>query len=292
MIRSMTGFGRGEIIDQGYQISCELKGVNHRYFDMYLRMSRRYNILEDKIKEKVKGYVNRGRIELNVTIEKTDDSARSILVDKKLALAYYKSLEELAKTLDISSELKIIDIYRLPDVYSLQDKEEDLDLVWEVMQKALEQALVSLNEMRTEEGKNLAYDIKERNEQIIQLVDQLEKRAPDVIKTHEERIINRIKELIPQEEIDENRIIQEIALYSDKVNIDEEIVRLKSHAKQFNELTFSTGAVGRKCDFLLQEMFREINTISSKANDYEMSKVVVEVKSELEKIREQVQNIE
>lgn len=293
MIKSMTGFGRSQVDESGYAISCELKGVNHRYFDPHIRISRRYGSLEEKIKEEIKKIVSRGRIEISINIEKSGEKPRNIKVDKGLAIAYYNSLKDLAENLDISAEFKLIDIFRLPEVYSLEDIEEDLEITWQVLQKSLSLALNSMLEMRINEGQNLLEDILARNTFILAEVDKLEQRSPQVAKEYQEKLRNRITELIGQEMVDEARILQEAAVFADRASITEEIVRLKSHVKQFNEvLQNGDDAVGRKCDFLVQEMFREINTVASKANDIEMSQVVVGVKAELEKIREQLQNIE
>lgn len=292
MIKSMTGFGRSGINEKGYEISCELKGVNHRYFDPHIRISRRYSFLEEKIKEELKKKLNRGRLEISINIEKTNDTARNIQVDKGLAMAYYESLKDLAENLNISSDFKVIDVFRLPDVFNLADEQEDPELVWMVLNKALDEAVESLVAMRSKEGANLGKDILARNAYILSAVEILEKRAPLVAQEYQEKLRNRIKDMTNAVTVDETRIIQEAAIFADKASITEEIVRLKSHIKHLDELVDADDAVGRKCDFLLQEMFREINTIASKANDIEMSQIVVDVKAELEKIREQLQNIE
>ena len=292
MVRSMTGFGRGQISDCGYNVNCEIKGVNHRYFDTFIRISRRYSLLEDRIKEELRKYVSRGRLEININIEKSGESKRNIKVDKELAIAYYNYLKELAEKLNISQEIPIIDLFRLPEVFSLEDEEEDIEVVWMVLKQSLGLAMDSLVAMRIKEGLNLAEDIRNRNSTIMNMVEQLETRSPQVCSEHGERLRSRILEFMEQDFIDEQRLLQEIAIFAEKSNVTEEIVRLKSHSKHLEELMHSEDAVGRKSDFLVQEMFREINTIASKANDLEMNHIVVEVKAELEKIREQLQNIE
>lgn len=292
MVRSMTGFGRSQADIPGYQATCEVRGVNHRFLDSHIRISRRYSILEDKIREEIKKYVNRGRIEININIEKTGESKRNIKLDKDLAIAYHNSLKELEKNLNISSALGLMDIFGLPGVFSLEDQEEDQEMLWSLVQKSLGGAMNSLIQMRQKEGRNLANDILERNQLILSMVEKLDCRAPLVAKEYYDRLRKRLSELLAQEIIDEQRITQEAAMFADKSNITEEIVRLKSHVGYLHELMTVGGLIGRKCDFLLQEMFREINTIASKANDLEMSRIVVEAKAELEKIREQVQNIE
>ncbi|MDD2585551.1 MAG: YicC family protein [Syntrophomonadaceae bacterium] len=292
MVKSMTGFGRGQLVDGGYEVLCEVKGVNHRYLDINLRLSRRYNALEDKIKEEIKKYVNRGRLDISINIEKIDESLRNIKVDKDLAIAYHDYLKELAENLNISPEIKIIDIFRLPEVFTLEDQNEDLDITWEALKKALTLSMKSLVEMRSKEGNNLAIDIVNRNHLILSMVERMETKSPEVAEEYFEKLHRRISELVSQEVVDEQRILQEAAIFADKSNITEEIVRLRSHVKHLDELMEDGDSIGRKCDFLVQEMFREINTIASKANNLEISRIVVDAKAELEKIREQLQNIE
>ncbi len=292
MIKSMTGFGKSQVEKDGYSVTCEVRGVNHRYFDTHIRLSRRYMFLEDRIKEEIKQFVTRGRIEMTLNIEKTGESTRNITVDNDLAMAYHKYLKELAEKLNISQDIRLIDIFRLPEVFNVSDDEEDLELVWLVMREALSGAMASLAEMRSKEGQNLARDILGRNDQILAMVDQLEELAPQVARDYEEKLRKRITELVGQDLADEQRILQEAAIFADKASITEEIVRLRSHIKHFAEFMQEDEAVGRKCDFLIQEMFREINTVASKNNHLPMSSLVVDVKAELEKMREQIQNIE
>ncbi len=288
----MTGFGRSQVNNLGYQATCEVKSVNHRFFDSYVRIPRRYSLLEDQINKELKRYVTRGRIEANVNIEKTKETESILKVDKDLVIAYYNYLKETAENLDISSEIQVIDLFRLPEVVRLEARKEDLDVVWQVVKQAVDMAMESLVEMRLKEGQNLAQDIIKRNGQILSMVEQLEARSSFVILNYRDKLRTRIAELAGTEALDEQRIMQEAAILADKSSITEEIVRLKSHIKHLDELITSEGVVGRKCDFLIQEMFREINTVASKANNLEISKIVIEVKTELERIREQVQNIE
>ncbi len=291
-MRSMTGFGRGQTDAQGYLITCEIKGVNHRYFDSYIRMPRRYGLLEERIKEVIKKHVSRGRLEVSINIDKTGASQRDIKVDKDLAIAYYKYLKELAENLSLSPEIRIIDLFRLPEVSNLQEPEEDMEEVWSLIESALNMAIENLLAMRIKEGRNLANDITMRNQIILGMVEKLEERSPVVTKEYGDKLRKRIGEWISVEELDEQRLLQEILIFADRSNVTEEIVRLKSHIEHLNELMQNEDAVGRKADFLVQEMFREINTVGSKANDLEMNRLVVETKAEIEKIREQLQNIE
>lgn len=292
MAMSMTGFGKGECSSNGYKVMVEIKGVNHRYFDLSLRASRRYLALEDRIREKLKGYLTRGRIEVNLNIEQTGEQSRHIKVDKDLAIAYYKSLKELAETIGISPNFGVLDLFRLPEVFALEETEENLDELWAVVDIALESAVADFVQMRLREGHNLTQDILDRDRIIMGYVDEIEERSPQVVSEYAERLKKRLGDLLSEVPIDEMRLAQEVAILADKACINEEIVRLRSHSMQLKELLSSDQPVGRKCDFLIQEMFREINTIGSKANDLRIAQLTVEVKAELERIREQVQNIE
>ncbi|MDD2509719.1 MAG: YicC family protein [Syntrophomonas sp.] len=292
MIKSMTGFGHSQVTNEGYKISLEIKSVNHRFLDPHIRISRRYTLLEDRIREELKNFVNRGRLDVNINIEKIDDSLRDIKLDKDLAIAYYYYLKDLAEKLNISQEIRVIDVFRLPEVFSLEEKEENWENLWEVLKEAITIAMKELLTMRINEGQNLARDIMQRNQLILSRVEKLECRSPEIAEENMERLRKRISELVSQQMLDEARIVQEAAIFADKSSITEEIVRLKSHSDYLSNFLNSDDPIGRKADFLVQEMFREINTIASKANDLEMSQIVVEVKAELEKIREQLQNIE
>ncbi len=292
MVRSMTGFGRAQVDSPEYLVNCEMKGVNHRYLDINIRMPRRYNILEERIKEDLKRSLNRGRLEVSFNIEKIGDSKRNIKLDKELAIAYYNNLKELAEKLNITPDIRLIDVFRLPEVFNLEDQEEDLDELWSVISQALETATAGLLEMRRKEGENLAKDIQYRSRLILSMVEALEDRSPQVVREYDEKLRSRVAELLSNETLDEQRLTQEVVLFADKSNVTEEIVRLKSHIQHLDEMLAAGDSIGRKCDFLLQEMFREINTIASKASDLEMNRTVIEVKAELEKIREQIQNIE
>jgi uncharacterized protein (TIGR00255 family) len=288
----MTGYGQAQVNRSGYQISCEVRSVNHRYLDTNIRMPRRYALLEDNIKEEIKKYVSRGRLEFTINIEKTEAKARNIKVDKDLAITYHRYLKELADDVNISPQIKIIDLFRLPEVFVLEEDVEDVEEIWPILQIALTEAMQSLVAMRNREGNYLIEDILQRTDLIADMVTELEQRSPLVAKEHTDKLRQRISELIGNELLDEARIYQEAALFAERINATEEIVRLQSHIQHLRQLLQEQNSVGRKCDFLVQEMFREINTIASKANDYEMSRIVVETKAELEKIREQLQNLE
>jgi len=246
---------------------------------------------EERIKKKIQENVARGRLDVYVTIDDNRENKRKIKLDKELAVEYYNYLRELAKILEIDFQLRVIDIVQLPDVIIAEEEEKDLEEIWSVVEKALEQAVAHLVQMRTQEGANLYKDFLHRKKQVRQLLQQIKERAPLLSEELREKLRSRVEALVG-EEIEEERLLTEVVFYAERSDITEEVVRLFSHLDQFSKLLEASGPVGRKLDFLLQEMNREINTIGAKAADLVISPLVVEIKSELEKMREQVQNVE
>lgn len=293
MIKSMTGFGRGENSDSVRSFSVEIKSVNHRYNDIIIKMPKHLNYLEERIKKIIRSKLTRGRIEIYINLEYIAGGDIEVQVDVPLATSYKKAVDMLCKELDINKEINVEMLTRFPDVLKIEKREEDEDEVWTCLVSALEQALNRLISMRNDEGKELANNITLKAHKIKEIVEEIEERAPKVVIEYKDKLTNRIKELLEEKyDIDENRLANEIAYYADKCSIDEEIVRLYSHINQMHKSLDLDIPVGRKLDFLVQEMNREINTIGSKVGDIEITKKVVEIKSELEKIREQIQNIE
>jgi uncharacterized protein (TIGR00255 family) len=292
LVNSMTGYGRGEAEGEGKQITVELKSVNHRYLETVVRLPRQYNSLEEKIKRVIGEKVSRGRVEVYLNFAETGEKKRFIKVDKDLALAYDNTLEDLAKTLDISYSRDLYRLVSMPDVMSVEDTQEDLDAIWAVCNNALLIALTAFIEMRGQEGTRLQEDLIHRIDKIAQCIKEIEVRQPKVVKDYQEKLHLRLAELLVEIPVDENRMANEVASFADRISITEELVRLHSHLAQFKASLNLQEPIGRKLDFLLQELNREINTTGSKANDMEIARIVVEVKSELEKIREQVQNLE
>ncbi len=288
----MTGYGRGENIGGGRKWIVEIKSVNHRYLDISLRLPRNISLLEDNIRNVIKKKISRGRIDLFVKIQDEDAEKRNVKLDKELAKAYYSALGELADTLQISKEIKLMDIALMPDVLGYEETEEDLDLNWSFLQVALNEALEQLLEMRAKEGQELCKDLNKKISQLKETCSYIEEKAPVIVQEYEEKLTKKLNDALNGWEVDKNRILTEVAIMADKSSIDEEIVRFESHLKQLENDLMSKGSVGRKLDFLLQELNREINTIGSKSNNYEINNLVVEVKTNLEKMREQVQNIE
>ncbi|PAB58860.1 YicC/YloC family endoribonuclease [Anaeromicrobium sediminis] len=293
MIKSMTGFGRGENADNKRQFTVEIKTVNHRYNDIVIRMPKKLNYLEENIKKLVKEKINRGRVEIYVSLENVGQSEVNISLNRELAAEYIDVLKTLSKEFQIVDDISATFVSKFPEVVKIEDKEEDQEEIWNCLKVSVMGALEQLVNMRLEEGQKLALDIEKRCYNIDNVVEEIKLRSPKIVEEHREKLRQRIEDMLGDSyEIDDQRLAVEVAYMADKSNITEEIVRLKSHIDQLNNSLKSTGSIGRKLDFLIQEMNREINTIGSKTNDLEVTNYVVDVKSELEKIREQVQNIE
>lgn len=292
MTRSMTGFGRGEYKSEKQDFLIEIKTVNHRYSDLFLKLPRQLSFLEDKVRETISKSISRGKIDVYVSYDEHGDDSRSVQIDEPLAKAYIKSIETLRDNFNLRDDISVSLVARFPDVLKIEKTEVDEDETWQGFKKALDAALDSLVKMREVEGEGLKKDMVERASYIKSIVKIIEDYSPQVVRDYKQKLENRLKELLDQQVVDESRIAMEVAIFADRCSINEELVRLNSHIKQFKQTLDMDQPVGRKLDFLVQEMNREINTIGSKANDIEIAKHVVEIKSEIEKIREQVQNIE
>ena len=292
MVKSMTGYGRGEAVSDSHRITVEAKSVNHRFLEIVVRMPKQLLPLEEKIKGLVQEKVTRGRVDIFISLEENGEKKRLVKVDKGLGLAYYNALRELADDWGIPEKFDLVQMASLPGLLSLENEEDDLEAVWSVISEALICAMDDLIGMRASEGEKLAKDLLKRRETIAAYVDAIAERSPLVVSEYQEKLSQRIQELLGEVQIDESRLANEIAFFADRASITEELVRLNSHLEQMGHILSHDDAVGRKLDFLGQEMNREINTIGSKANDLAIGRLVVEVKSELEKVREQVQNLE
>ena len=299
MLKSMTGFGRGEYNDENLSFVIEMKTVNHRYNEVAIRLPRFLNALEDKIRKTILQTVSRGRVDVFITADYNSSEGCRVKVDKALALACHDALREVCEAVGypdtkLLEQAEILYISRCPEVISAKEGYFDVETLWPKILIAIESALTNLVAMRTAEGSNIQSDLVSRADLIAEKLKVVEERAPQVVLDYDKRLGERINELLKNfdQQVEPERLIQEVAIFSDRVNITEEIVRLKSHIKQFKAMVNSEQPVGRKMDFLIQEFNREANTIASKANDFTITQVVVEIKGEIEKIREQVQNIE
>lgn len=294
MLKSMTGFGRGEFMDAEHRLVVEVKAVNHRYNEIVIRMPKNLGSLEDKIRKTVAATLQRGRIDVFVTVDEYGEKNRGVRVDKELAIAYHKALKELGELLGAPAGESAHQISRYPDVLRVEEVSTDVEGLWAKLQTAVEAAVQNLMAMRLAEGASIEQDMAARIDAIAANVNVVEERAPQVLAEYREKLLARMREVLATvgAEPDEVRLLQEAALFGDRISIAEELVRLRSHLRQFKETLASGEAVGRKLDFIVQEMNRETNTIASKANDFTVANVVVEIKSEIEKVREQIQNIE
>lgn len=294
MVKSMTGFGRSEYTDEKRNIIVEIKSVNHRYSDISVRMPRRYSFAEDKIKNLVKETLRRGKIDISILVENTAESDVNVKLNTMIAKQYYGNLKELAGEFGLDDNITLQFLATLPDVMKSMPDVEDEEEVAKALLAATADAVSKIDEMRTAEGAKLAEDLIMRGETIRELAAKIAERSPLVTKAYEEKLRERITELVGKSvAVPEDRILLEAAIFADKASITEELVRLDSHTMQLkNILVSSNQPDGKKLDFLVQEMNREANTIGSKANDIEITNLMLEMKSEIEKIREQVQNIE
>lgn len=289
----MTGFGTSEYCDSVYKINIEIKSVNHRYHDLSIHMPRTLNPLEDKVRKFVAQYLIRGKIDVFISFTVCQQRSSKIKVDKDLAIAYHESLRDLSSLLQMSPPDDVYAIANYQGVLSFDEDLADFTQFSAKLMKVLEAAVLHLLRMRVVEGENIFNDLIKRINNLENYVDAIEQRAPEIISDYQERLLAKVRTLLKSTEIDDVRITQDTLLFAEKINFTEEVVRLKSHFAQFKMVIASSDEViGRKMDFMLQEMNRETNTIASKANDFFVAKIVVDLKSELEKIREQIQNIE
>ena len=292
MIRSMTGFGRGTLEEDGKSFVIEIKSVNHRYFDLNVKMPRTLISLEDRFRKAINEKVNRGKIDVFITQNTYEKEEIIAKFNKNIADSYVRCLEEIRSTYVVRDDISVSLIAKFPEVISLQKNSEEVELIWESLAIPLKEALELLVEMREKEGLKLKEDMVKRCNNVRKLLEGVEFRAPQVAKEYKNKLEQRIKDMFNDSRIDENRIAMEVAIFVDKSNVDEEIVRLDSHIKQMIYTLNLNEAVGRKLDFIIQEMNREANTISSKASDLELVNIVIDIKNEIEKIREQAQNVE
>lgn len=288
----MTGFGSGTIVEDGKEISIELKSLNHRYTDINIRIPRNLSFLEDDIRKKIQAQVFRGHIDVFINYQNTNEDSHDIKIDFALLKSYLNSFEQIKKTTNLVDDITLSQILKLDDILIVSIREENNDTLTKIMRNSLEKALCGLIRMRSDEGEKLVHDIDQRADFINSKVSKIEDRVPIVIQEYKEKLQARIYELLQGMEMDMNRFNTEVAFFSDRSNITEEIIRLRSHIKQLQDTLSLTIPIGRKLDFIIQEMNREINTIGSKASDLNITNIVMDIKSEIEKIREQIQNIE
>ncbi|HJD47157.1 MAG TPA: YicC family protein [Candidatus Mediterraneibacter norfolkensis] len=292
MIKSMTGFGRCEIQKDARKFTVELKGVNHRYLDVNIRMPKKLNFFETAIRTLLKSYAARGKVDIFITYEDLSQSQVSVKYNETLAAEYLKYLNRMAEEFGLENDIRVSTLSRYPEVFTMEEQAEDEEELWNGLKEALEGAFEQFVETRMTEGENLKRDILEKLGTLEELVGYIEERSPQIVKEYREKLEEKTKELLADTQIEDSRIAAEVILFADKICTDEEVVRLKSHISHMRNTLEEKEGIGRKMDFIAQEMNREANTILSKANDIEVSDCAISLKTEIEKIREQIQNIE
>ncbi|MEG1720117.1 MAG: YicC/YloC family endoribonuclease [Pseudoflavonifractor sp.] len=292
MIKSMTGYGRGDATLHGRNITVEIRAVNNRYLDCTVKLPRIYVFAEDAIKTRVQGAITRGKTDVFVTLGQTEESDVSIALNRPVADGYMAALHEMQDVYSLKNDISVSLLSRFPDVFLVEKSQEDLEAVAADLCAVTDLALADFDKMRVREGAKLEEDLRSRGKTIEALTNTVEQRSAGIVSDYRARLAAKMTEVLGNTQLDESRILTEAAIYADKVAVDEETVRLKSHLSQLAHMLDGGGAVGRKLDFLIQEFNREANTIGSKCNDIDTTRLVVEMKAEIEKIREQVQNIE
>lgn len=292
MLKSMTGYGRCELLNDGKKILAEVKSVNHRYSDYSIKVPRYYGFLEDKVRKKASEYISRGKVDIYIAIESYTDDGTEISLKEDYAKNYIDTLCTLRDKFGLKDDISVMSVARNQDIFNIERKQTDEELIWSITEPVLENALRDFSDMREREGGRIELDLKQRIEYMKALAKKIDERSPKTVEEYREKLYNKLKEILEDRDIDEVRILTEAAIFADKVAVNEEMVRLASHFQEFYNIISANEPAGRKLDFLVQEINREVNTTGSKANDIEIAKTVVELKGEIEKVREQIQNIE
>ena len=292
MIKSMTGFGRCEIAGQDRKLTVEMKSVNHRYLDVNIKMPKKLNFFENAIRAELKNYISRGKVDVFVTYEDYSEGSGSLKYNRALAKEYLMYLRQMAEEFEIDDDIRVSTLSRYPEVFVMEEQNIDEEELWKDLQSALQGAAENFVKTRIAEGENLLKDLNAKLDGMLEHVDFITQRSPKLIREYKEKLREKVGELLEDVQIDENRLYTEVTIFADKVCVDEELVRLRSHVESTKKELACGGSIGRKLDFIAQEMNREANTILSKANDLEISARAIELKNEIEKVREQIQNIE
>ncbi len=292
MIKSMTGFGRGEVSSESCKVTVEMKSVNHRYLDVNMKMPKKLNFFEASIRNLLKEYIQRGKVDLFISFEDLSENSVNITYHKEVAAEYMNFLSQMADDFSLENDVRVSSLARFPEVMTLDDVEIDEEGVWKSLEKAIRQAAEGFVESRIKEGENLCKDLIAKLDEMLEAVDFIEARSPQIIEEYKKRLTDKVQEMLGDAKVDEARLVTEVTIFADKVCVDEELVRLRSHVQTTRNTLLEGGGIGRKLDFLAQEMNREANTILSKANDLEISNKGIELKTAIEKVREQIQNIE
>lgn len=292
MIKSMTGFGRCEISEGTKKISMEIKAVNHRYLDVTVKMPKKLNMFEAAIRSELKQDIQRGKVDLFITYEDTSEGMALIQYNKETAAEYMRYFAQMASDFGLENDVRVSTLARCPEVLVMDEQNEDEEEIWKLLQRALNGAVQNLVDARIREGENLKADLLQKLDEMLESVAFIEERSPQIIAEYRERLTDKVREMLDERTMDEGRIITEVTIYADKICVDEELVRLRSHIEAVKKALIDGGSIGRKLDFLAQEMNREANTILSKSSDLSVSNCGIELKTTIEKVREQIQNIE
>lgn len=292
MIKSMTGFGHAEKVTEQCRITVEMKSVNHRYLDLNIKMPRRFNMLEGQVRNLMKQYMQRGKVDVFITYEDYTSNDYTLKYNKELAAEYLSYLNQMAEEFHLENDVRATTLSRYPEVLTMEEQSVDEEQLWKLLEEPLNEACVRFVETRTREGQHLREDLLDKLAGLDEKVNRVEERSPKVVQEYREKLEQKVHELLEDSQIDDNRIAAEVVLFSDKICNDEETVRLHSHIHGMQKILEEKEGVGRKMDFMAQEMNREANTILSKSSDLEVSDIAIDLKTEIEKIREQIQNIE
>lgn len=292
MIKSMTGFGRCEIMENDRKFTVELKSVNHRYLDVNIKMPKKFGFFESSIRALLKEYIQRGKVDVFVSYEDYTEENFALKYNEDVAASYLKYLNQMAETFGLEKDIRVSTLSRYPEVFTMEEQSIDEKELWAILEKALRGACSQFVDSRIDEGERLAADLKEKLNTMLSYVDFIEERSPVILSEYKKRLTEKVRELLEDRQIDESRILTEVTIFADKVCVDEETVRLRSHVESTRSALEEGGSIGRKLDFIAQEMNREANTILSKTTDLEISDVGINLKTDIEKVREQIQNIE
>ena len=292
MIKSMTGFGRCEIAEADRKITVEMKSVNHRYLDVTIKMPKKLNFFEAAIRTELKNYMQRGKVDLFITYEDFTESNVCVKYNKELATEYMQYFDRMAEDFSLDNDIRVSTLARFPEILTMEEQTVDEEQLWQLLDKALKGAAENFVETRIREGENLRNDLIAKLEGMLAHVDFITERSPEIIEEYKEKLTKKVEELLSDKQVDESRLLMEVTIFADKVCVDEELVRLRSHITATRDALLAGGSIGRKLDFIAQEMNREANTILSKSSDLEISNRAIELKTEIEKVREQIQNIE
>ena len=292
MIKSMTGFGRCEIQETQRKITVEMKSVNHRYLDVNIKMPKKLNFFEAAIRNELKNYIQRGKVDIFITYEDYTESNICVKYNKELAAEYMEYLKQMAEDFSLDNDVRVSALSRYPEVLSMEEQTVDEEQLWQLLERAIKGAAEGFVETRIREGEHLKDDLVAKLDGMLTHVDYISERSPQIIAEYRQKLTEKVRDLLEDTKIDENRLLTEVTIFADRVCVDEELVRLRSHIEATRQTLIQGGSIGRKLDFIAQEMNREANTILSKTSDLEISNRGIELKTEIEKVREQIQNIE